>query len=303
MTERPNAMLGLLLALALAVLSAVALALATLADCNVGGLGMRLMASLSACVLFFHHVRSVPVGGVVLAAVALASLTALGRELWRALKEQRQLRRLPLLPATHELSVALGEVRATRVFLLPTSRPVAFCFGLLRPRIMFSTCLLERLGDDEREAALWHEVAHARRREPLRSLLARLATKALFWLPAVGDLLDRYLLARELAADRFALEKTSRRALAGALCSVMDDPAPAGAVGLADLTSARVERLLDPTAPLPRVFQPHRLLTTIGGVALLLLLVAIPAQVNVQRFDRVHHVVAGVAVAVGNLFS
>lgn len=302
MSERPNALLGLLLALAVAVLGGVAASLIELAQCDVGGLAMRVVASLSACVVFFHHARSVSLGALVLALVTSASLLALSRELRRVLVEQRLLRRLPLLPATDEVRAALDIRRCERVFVLPGSRPLAFCFGLLRPRVVISVPLLDRLERQEQAAVLWHELAHARRREPLRCLLARLATTALFWLPALRDLRDRYLLAKELAADRLALEKTSRQALAAALWGVLDQPGPLGAVGLSEGGPARIERLLDPKAPLPPLFDRRRLIATILAAASLLLLAVVPADVDVTRLDRLHHLAVAVAHATAVFF-
>src|SRR5439155_9434645 len=114
-----------------------------------------------------------------------------------------------------------------------------FCFGLLHPRVAVTAGLLAQLTPDEQAAAVWHEIEHARVREPLRCLLARLATSAFFWIPALRDLLERYLLAKEVAADRHAAARTSRRALAGALHEVIGHPTPQGAVGFADAAAAR----------------------------------------------------------------
>src|SRR5581483_11440936 len=113
----------------------------------------------------------------------------------------------------------------------PAARPAAFCFGLLRPRIVFTTGLLNRLSEQEQLAALWHEAHHARLREPLRCLLARLAASTFFWVPVLSDVFDRYTLIRELDADRAATTRTSTAALAGALHEAAARPAFAGAVG------------------------------------------------------------------------
>lgn len=288
MTERPDALLGALLGLAVVVLAAAGSMLAVLTDCTVGGLAMRVLASLSACVVFFHDVRSVPFGGLVLAVLVLASLAAVVRELGRAHAAHRLLRQLPLDSLDPDLGRGLGRRESVRVFVVPASRPFAFCAGLLRPRVVVSASLLERLDEQERTAALWHEIAHARRREPLKTLLARAAAGALFWLPAVRDLLERYLLAKELAADGLALRKTSAQALAGALCGVLETPSPAGAVGLADLAGARIERLLDPTASLPPLFCRRRLAATIATLAALGFAVSVPIGVGIGRIDALH---------------
>lgn len=286
MSEQPNALLTALVAASAAVLTAAVATLLLLADCGVGGFGMRLVASLSACLVVFHRVHSVPLASLVVAGLLALSIVALMQELVRAVREQRRLRRLPLLPAGANLAATREEANVP-LYVLPSTRPVAFCYGLVRPRVVISARLLELLGGEEREAALWHELAHARARDPLRSLCARLASAALVWLPAVRDLLERYLLVRELAADRLAVEKTNRGALAGALCGVVGEPA-AGAVGLAELAAPRLGRLLDPAAPLPSCFGRRRLLLTLGAATVIVALLALPAEVEIGRLEALH---------------
>ena len=66
--------------------------------------------------------------------------------------------------------------RAARALVPPRVAPVAATVGLLRPRVVVDTGLrrcLERLPLD---AALAHERAHARHRDPLRLWLAQIAT-------------------------------------------------------------------------------------------------------------------------------
>jgi hypothetical protein len=59
-------------------------------------------------------------------------------------------------------------------------------------------------------------------------VVARAASAALFFLPALWHLRVRYLVGRELAADRAATRASGPRSLAGALARVMDQPGPAG---------------------------------------------------------------------------
>ena len=96
--------------------------------------------------------------------------------------------------------------------------------------------------------------------------------RSLFWVPVLRDLIDRYLLLTELAADRAAVEATSPAALAGALSQVLETPRLAGSVGFADHAAARIDRLFDPSVKLPRLVTPARAsLTTLalGAVAAL----------------------------------
>jgi hypothetical protein len=58
-------------------------------------------------------------------------------------------------------------------------------------------------------------------------------------MPILPDDLERYLLVKEIDADRLAIAKTSRRALAGRLYAVLGETTPARAIGLADFSAAR----------------------------------------------------------------
>jgi Zn-dependent protease with chaperone function len=209
-------------------------ALAALGGCGVAGLAAALVGALSACVVFLDELERAPAGSLAFALLTLASLGASLRALFSFAHGQRLLRRVPFEALDGDL---LAEVAASaagaRLYRSPGGRPIAFCFGLLRPRIVVSSGLLSRLRPEEQAAAVWHEAFHAHGREPLKCALARLAAST-FWIPVFADLLARYLLAKELVADRVAVENTSRRALAGALCEVAGQRAPAVAVALSD---------------------------------------------------------------------
>jgi Zn-dependent protease with chaperone function len=135
---------------------------------------------------------------------------------------------------------ALGQLRRTRrfvrtldfpapatlagqdVILFDDHRPLAFCAGVLRPRIYVSTATVDALDDEQLAAVLAHEAHHARQRDPLRVLVARVLADALFFLPAARRLGDRYEDLAELAADRAALRASGGQVapLASALLSL-----------------------------------------------------------------------------------
>ena len=62
-------------------------------------------------------------------------------------------------------------------------RQGAFCAGLLRPRVVLTSALLDALDPDERQAAVEHELSHVRGGAPLKLLLGHLAVRTLFWVP------------------------------------------------------------------------------------------------------------------------
>jgi hypothetical protein len=124
--------------------------------------------------------------------------------------------------------------------LLPDRRPVAFCAGLLRPRVYVSEGALGALAPAELRAVLAHEEQHRARRDPLRVLVASCLAEALFFVPAVGRLRDRYAAVAELRADDAAVEACAGDAgpLAGAM-TLFDATA-----GIAGVAPERVDRLL-----------------------------------------------------------
>jgi len=281
-SERSTSLLWALLAGTILAFGLLVAGIAALAW-HLAGDAVTFAGALSACAFSLAQTRTIPL--LLLLPLVLGMLSAAG--LARALLNYRRERRLlRLLTLERVAEGELGELaRATGVELyrVPASRPAAFCFGLRRPRVVFTSGLLDRLSADEQAAAFWHEAQHVRVREPLRCLFARLTANTFFWIPVLRDLLDRYTLVRELDADRLATTRTSTNALAGALHEVVAVPAFAGAVGFADLAAARVDRLLDPNTPLPSLFKRSRVALSVGAVALLGLAFTYPANVPVAK--------------------
>jgi hypothetical protein len=154
-------------------------------------------------------------------ATVLLTARAVVRQLYAGRRFERGLEVIGPLP---------GVARAQMV---EHDEPQAFCIGLLRPGIYVSRAALELLGADERAAVVAHEAHHARRRDPLRLLVARALAEGLFFLPAVRRLPERYAALAELAADEAASAgRGGRRALASALLAFDEHPSPA-AVGIA----------------------------------------------------------------------
>jgi hypothetical protein len=206
------------------------------------GLGAVAIGVVSACFLFAFEIRHLPPALVVVSLAVLSSTFAFVRIAHRVWREQRLLRRLPAVPLAQSAFQSLAAAqKGVSIDVVPAEAANAFCAGLIRPRVLVTRGLLERLDDEEQRAAVLHELEHAATRGPLKVALARIATRTLFWFPALGDLLDRYILLTELEADRAAVKVTSRSALAGALLEVIESPRLAGAVGLADFAGPRID--------------------------------------------------------------
>lgn len=287
MIERPNVLLAALLLLAATTSALVLAGLAGLSGDGFDVLAAAVYVLFSACLLFLTGLDQLPLSSVVIVMFAVASVVALVRSVFASIGEARVVRALPLLPLDDpELSSVAESSGAGRIYVLPTSQPSAFCVGLLRPRVVLTEGLLARLDRDERAAVVWHEGMHARAHEPLKCLLARVSTRTFFWLPLLGDLLNRYLLAKELDADRRATANTNRRALVGALSEVAEQQTPAAAVGLAEFSAARIDRIFDPATPLPALFRARSVALTTGSLATLVLAIAFPTTLGAVESEQ-----------------
>ena len=293
MSERPNALLAGLLAVAGAVSLLLLVGIGALAGNGLDVLATTVFAAFSACLLFLMGLEQFPLPAIILVTLATASVIALVRTLIVTTREVRLLRALPLRPIYDPEIESVARVSRVRgVYSTPASQPSAFCVGIVRPRVVLTEGLLARLDAEERAAVVWHEGAHAQAHEPLKCLLAQVAVRTFFWMPLLGELLDRYLLAKELDADRRATLHTSRSALAGALTEVAGQPTPAAAVGLAEFSAARIDRLFDSAAPLPRLFRVRSIVLTSVAVGALLLALAFPAPIGTIQSEQMWSMLA-----------
>lgn len=165
------------------------------------------------------------------------------------------------------------------------NRPAAFTLGLLRPRMVVSTAVALALTDTELDALLLHEAAHARRRDPLRLLVAGVCRDLLFFLPIAHTLFRLAGQAQERAADDAAAAATNPLDVAGALIAFLkltrSRPAVALAPGAAGADAeARIRRLLDaPPADCSRWASRSRAGASVLVSALLLVALAgMPAR-------------------------
>jgi hypothetical protein len=171
-----------------------------------------------------------------LAGLGAAAVTVAVRSCWRQRAAYRDF--LDRLEIVGQLE---GHGHPT-VQVIADPRPQAFCAGYLRPTVYVSQRALDLLSEPELRAVLAHEDHHRRVRDPLRLASGRIAGRALFFVPVLRSLWERYADLAELNADRAAVRASAghQAALASALL-LFDSSAPPGVSGI---SPERVDSLL-----------------------------------------------------------
>jgi beta-lactamase regulating signal transducer with metallopeptidase domain len=145
--------------------------------------------------------------------------------------------------------------------------------------VAISRGLLEGLSAKELRATLEHEGYHVRNLDPLRAAIGAVLSEALFRLPLLVVLRERYEAARELAADRRAAEACGPRPIAGALLKALEgrqwaDPSVSASLGGGDLLRLRLSQLETGRAPRLAAPDPAGLARSALGVGALAALFA-----------------------------
>lgn len=224
---RARGVFGLQLLVALAGVAVTLLALGVVASSiTLSGSGQETL--LQACQKF--ALPQLTVASTLLLALGSAAFGVLALGVRSALRQVRARRRF-LATLTGLRPAPVGPPN-TMAFAGPV--PQAFCTGLLRPRIYLSDATLGLLSSAELEAVIAHEAHHARYRDPLRILFAQVVSDALFFLPVLRRLSERYAALAELAADAAAVRSSRNdpRPLASALLA-FDSAASTAVVGIA----------------------------------------------------------------------
>jgi beta-lactamase regulating signal transducer with metallopeptidase domain len=160
-----------------------------------------------------------------------------------------------------------------RVVFIDGADSFSFVYGVRTPRVAVSRGLLERATGDELRAVLEHERYHVRNIDPLKAVIVKVLSEALFLLPALHSLRTRYVAGRELAADRRAVALYGRRPLVGALLKVVRGPdwseqAGTAAIASPQLLDVRLVQLETGTEPKPEALDAKNVVLSLGGAAL-----------------------------------
>ncbi|NUQ95014.1 MAG: M56 family metallopeptidase [Streptomyces sp.] len=222
--------------------------------------------------------KAMTVAGLLMMTAVGTSLGAVS--LMRQVARTRRLRawiRATSREPSRRLAEAAGAAGVdTRVVEVSCESAYAFTFGYVRPYIVVSSGLVERCTVQELQAVLVHEWAHAAALDPFKVMIARSYADIFFYLPAVGDILRRYIERRELVADRAALQQCGTPAVAGALFQVSSGhnarvhtgKGAVAAMSGTELFDARLTQMETGTFPRIPLSTPGRMMTSLGVLAL-----------------------------------
>lgn len=224
------------LAATLGALAAAAVGLATLSAARAVRLdGGAIGALLEACQTYLlPQPRVASIAAVVLASLGVTVFALGARALARNLAALSRFRRTVHVGGRVTVCGRVVHVVADPV-------PRAFCAGWVRPRVYVSQGAIEQLEADELRAVVAHEDHHARRRDPLRLLVIAVLSEALFFMPVMRRLRERYAQLAEVAADEAATRAAGTQPLAAALMRFGETSVPGAVVGIAP---ERVDALL-----------------------------------------------------------
>lgn len=112
-----------------------------------------------------------------------------------------------------------------KVIIFEYSSPVAFCMGILTPKIYLSNSLVKMMTTKELETIIIHEKQHLNRNDNLNLLLLQAVKNMFFFLPIVGDLVNYFHIQKEILADRGVIKMLgNKNNLISALRKVIDYP-------------------------------------------------------------------------------
>jgi hypothetical protein len=192
---------------------------------------------------------------------------------WQATRTLAEHVRRQHIPTPSHLA-ALASALHPRLVVVADDIPFSFTYRLLRPRIVMSQGLLARCSAAELAAVVEHESYHVAAHDPLKVLLTRTFAAGAFYLPVLRTLHRRYVVGRELAADRRALRRCGSRPLAGALYQAVAGPldptlSAAAALGGGETLDVRLTQLeLGHEPALPAAPRWELVLTTIALIGI-----------------------------------
>lgn len=139
-----------------------------------------------------------------------------------------------------------------KVVILKDDRPIAYTYGLTRPKVCLSSKIIDILDDNELEAVILHEAAHVYKRDNIWVLLITFIKDSLTFMPLSKLIYRLFRREKEYEADDFAIMKNADSlGLASAIIKISKFKnnlhVPYGALAFSEtkIIEDRVKRLLN----------------------------------------------------------
>ncbi|QYR19548.1 M56 family metallopeptidase [Paenibacillus sp. sptzw28] len=196
-------------------------------------------------------------------------------------KTMRKLMLCQDLPMT-KLYGKAHHLNGKQFMIITHPMPIAVTMGLLRPRVVISTGLLNLMEEDEIEAVIEHEKYHLRHRDPLQMFLLSMLSVSMWYIPIFKWLSVKYNLIIEVMADKHAISKVgSSDVLGSALLKILKQgPLPVLTHSHASFAetsiNVRIVHILDPHTQLSVKLPVLRSIVSMIAAFLLLLAVTAP---------------------------
>lgn len=179
--------------------------------------------------------------------------------------------------------------------VINSSKPFAFCFGIINPKIYVSNKLIQILSKRELKSVLLHESHHLKKHDTTTLLFATVFESLTPYFPFIKDMVRHYRIERELMADQFAiLESGGDKDLINVLKKLLKYKpqfsfAGIPAIAEIDTLEPRINKLIN-NQHFVKKFKLRNLIISFMSVLTLVTLVIIPvntAEVHSKGNDTV----------------
>lgn len=174
-----------------------------------------------------------------------------GSQLFNSWKLKRKFKQYQDITLTNEFNIMYHNEKDD-IVVISHPIPLAITMGFIRPKIVFSTGLINLLTDEELRSVITHEFYHFKNRDPLKVFLISLCASTMWYIPILQWFTQQYRIIQELLADEYAIKKQNTSVyLSSALLKMIkvgkQQKMPFAYVSFADTSvNYRIEYILNP---------------------------------------------------------
>ncbi|KKI92451.1 hypothetical protein WQ54_08720 [Bacillus sp. SA1-12] len=165
--------------------------------------------------------------------------------------------------------------------VITCNEPVAFTFGFASPTIVLSTELIKMLDQEELAAVVYHETAHQKSFDPIKTFILQLISEVMWYIPLTKWAYQNYKILVELVADEYAVRRMgSELGLGSALLKLIKtriggSSAPALVHFTGGTVDYRIKQLIEPEPSIPVKLQTRSIFISINMIMVMMVLMDI----------------------------